>query len=261
VTPDDAPHPSPARKRPWLTSLGYALASIGAPFVAAGLVLALLISLSPSESGPSLWISPLLPVAMAVVAVAAMTLFVRRSTTHPLWVWVMMAIGACALSIVTTMVALTFLAGIQSGWLGVTFGLFGTLIAGAYFACLGGPLWAAAGAIAAGRMVGAEPRLPRGPVGPIAAAIGAAGCVATVLATHRLHGTASVFQLCAQRAGVAAPHDVFTGGWSWFPLGWHCSWEAAGALEMPQLPSAAFAISLGVALLGVVLWLTSRRAR
>lgn len=245
----------------WRRALAFSAACLGAPFVAAGCVIALLLAASHPGAGPSLFISPLLPVAMAVVAIAAMTLFVRRSARHSRIVWAAMAIGACFLSIVVTMIAFTFVAGLQSGLLGLYLGGFGTLIAALSFCALGGPLWAAAGVVASARIVGAGSHGALRRAGWVTAGVGALLSAATVLGVHGLRAGDDVVSHCGERSLGVPPGDAFTGGWSWFPLGWDCSWDVSGGLAMAQWPTGLFAIGIGLAVLGLALGLTGLEGR
>ncbi|WP_119696609.1 hypothetical protein [Microbacterium halotolerans] len=256
---EPAPIPTSGRpwKRTWRRSLAFAMASIGVPFVAAGFVLALLIALSHPSAGPSAFLSPLLPVAMALVSVAAMTLFVRRSRWHSRTVWAVMAIGSCLLSIAATMIAFALIAGLQSGWLGLWFGAVGTMMAAFYFCTLGGPLWAAAGAVAGARIVGVERRADLWRFGLATAAIGA---VVATAAAWIAHGDPSGDSALARCSGYSAQMPVegdFSGGWSWFPLGWDCQWGSTRAIDVVFWPTFPFSIGIALAVLGLALILAN----
>lgn len=233
------------------------MTTIGVPFVAAGFVIALLIALSHPSAGPSAFLSPLLPVAMALVSVAAMTLFVRRSRWHSRTVWAVMAIGACLLSIAATMIAFALIAGLQSGWLGLWFGAVGTVMAAFYFCALGGPLWAAAGAVASARIVGVERQADLWLFGLATAALGA---IVSTAAAWIAHGDASGESALARCSGYSAQMPVegeFAGGWSWFPLGWDCQWGSTQAIDVVFWPTFPFATGIALAVLGLALILAN----
>lgn len=260
-----------ARERmPWAHALRHAGVAIGAPYAVALLIVLALVGLSsPRPGDPSVAGMALVGAIVAAASFLALALLARRRPPRSRMIAFGQALLACLLAILAVLVA-TGAATVVVEAASPTparapFALPLLSITVAYavavVALLGTPLWVGAGVVAAAPLLGLPPR----PELRVPGAIGAGLALALLAAVTMLAGVfrspaEAASEVCAAEAW-AAPHGaVFTGAWSWFPLGWRCAWDGVGTAT-DWWPTFALGWGLGGLALGLALWAANRPAR